>query len=74
MTAHHYVLQYHLYIVALHRYLTRRLRGYDYDRHFGGVHYLFLRGMHPSYPPGNGVFTDRPSRRLIEKLSETLGG
>jgi exodeoxyribonuclease V beta subunit len=74
MTSHHYILQYHLYVVALHRYLTRRLPDYDYDRHFGGVHYLFLRGMHPDHPPGTGVFSDRPLRRLIEKLSETLAG
>jgi len=74
MTEHHYFLQYHLYTVALHRHLTRRLRGYDYDRNFGGVYYLFLRGMAPVSPRGNGVFWDRPSRRLIEDLSAVLAG
>ncbi|MGD0950521.1 MAG: exodeoxyribonuclease V subunit beta [Candidatus Binatia bacterium] len=74
MVEHHYFLQYHLYVVALHRYLTRRLPGYDYDRHFGGVYYLFLRGMAPEHYGGNGVFFDRPSRQLIENLSEALAG
>jgi len=74
MTAHHYFLQYHLYVVALHRYLTRRLPGYDYDQHFGGVYYLFVRGMAPVFALGNGVFGDRPSRPLIEGLSAVLAG
>ncbi|MCD4675961.1 MAG: exodeoxyribonuclease V subunit beta, partial [Desulfobacula sp.] len=47
MSDHHYFLQYHLYLVALHRYLGLRLKDYDYDRHFGGIFYLFIRGMHP---------------------------
>jgi exodeoxyribonuclease V beta subunit len=74
MTEHHYFLQYHVYLVALHRYLTRRLPGYDYDRHVGGVHYLFVRGMAPAYARGTGVFFDRPSRQLIENLSAVLAG
>ncbi|MFI5395887.1 MAG: exodeoxyribonuclease V subunit beta [Candidatus Binatia bacterium] len=69
MADHHYFLQYHLYVVALHRYLTVRLADYDYDRHFGGVFYLFLRGMSPALPRGCGIFRDRPSRTLIESLS-----
>ncbi|TPV75747.1 exodeoxyribonuclease V subunit beta, partial [Klebsiella pneumoniae] len=41
MRAHRYDLQYQLYSLALHRYLRHRLADYDYDRHFGGVIYLF---------------------------------
>ncbi|STU38640.1 exonuclease V subunit beta [Klebsiella pneumoniae] len=58
MRAHRYDLQYQLYSLALHRYLRHRLADYDYDRHFGGVIYLFLRGMdgqeggRGSSPPG----------------------
>jgi exodeoxyribonuclease V beta subunit len=47
MTAHRYDLQWKLYAVALHRWLEARLPGYDYAAHFGGVHYLFLRGASP---------------------------
>jgi exodeoxyribonuclease V beta subunit len=72
MQRHHYVLQYHLYSVALHRYLQRRLTGYDYARHFGGVLYLFVRGMAPGHERGCGVFFDRPAPSLIESLSERL--
>lgn len=60
MCDHRYDLQYQLYSLALHRLLTLRLPGYDFDRHFGGVFYLFLRGM-----PQGGVFHTRPSRELV---------
>ena len=73
MEHHDYVLQYHLYTVALHRHLGRRLPGYDYDSHMGGAYYLFLRGMAPESPGGLGIFYDRPPRRLIEALSACLG-
>ena len=74
MAHHHYVLQYHLYSVALHRALARRLAGYDPARHFGGVRYLFLRGMSPEHAPGTGVFEDSPSPQLLEALSLALAG
>ena len=67
-----YVLQYHLYAVALHEYLKGRMAGYDYDRHFGGVFYVFLRGVEPAGRPEAGIFRDRPRRELIEALSEGL--
>jgi len=74
MGGDHYFLQYHLYVVALHRYLEARVPEYDYERHFGGVYYLFLRGMAPQYAYHNGVFCDRPSRTLTEHLSAVLAG
>ncbi|VFP80481.1 exodeoxyribonuclease V subunit beta [Candidatus Erwinia haradaeae] len=45
MQEHRYDLQYQLYTLALHRYLRHRLIDYDYQRHFGGIIYLFLRGV-----------------------------
>jgi exodeoxyribonuclease V beta subunit len=59
MIDHHYVLQYHIYTAALHQYLGLRKKNYDPDTDFGGVLYLFIRGMHPDRP-GSGVFFDRP--------------
>jgi len=56
-----YDLQYRIYVEALHRYLGRRLPGYDYERHFGGVYYLFLRGLAPEAGPRFGVYYARPS-------------
>ena len=45
MIHHHYPLQAHLYLVALHRHLLWRLPGYRPERHLGGYVYVFLRGM-----------------------------
>jgi exodeoxyribonuclease V beta subunit len=74
MGHHDYFLQYHLYTLAVHRWLGRRMRDYDYDRHFGGVLYLFARGMSPEHPAQTGIFHDRPSRELVEALSEAANG
>jgi exodeoxyribonuclease V beta subunit len=74
MNEHHYYLQYLLYCLALHRYLKRRRADYDYALHFGGVFYLFLRGMHPDHAPGTGVFFDRPEPALIEALEALVAG
>ncbi|HCE4088046.1 TPA: exodeoxyribonuclease V subunit beta [Klebsiella pneumoniae] len=73
MRAHRYDLQYQLYSLALHRYLRHRLADYDYDRHFGGVIYLFLRGM-DGQEGGQGIFTTRPVRPLIDDLDQLFAG
>ncbi|HET7360051.1 MAG TPA: UvrD-helicase domain-containing protein [Rhodanobacteraceae bacterium] len=61
---HDYDLQWLIYTLALHRWLGTMLPGYDYDRDFGGVSYLFVRGMQD----GGGVHADRPPRALIDAL------
>ena len=76
MEEHGYHLQYLLYTVAVHRYLQQRLPGYRYDEHFGGVMYLFVRGVRPSWtqPDGTaaGVYMHRPTLQAVEKLSGLL--
>ena len=62
----HYDWQYLIYTLALHRYLQSVVSDYDYARDFGGVFYLFLRGMNGE--PQSGVFYDRPSVELITEL------
>lgn len=70
MAGHNYYLQYHLYSLALHRYLFMRLgKDYDYEKDFGGVYYLFVRGM-DSGLAGNGVFFDKPEISLIAGLDK----
>jgi exodeoxyribonuclease V beta subunit len=69
-----YCLQYLIYSVALHRYLGQRLPGYSYEAHFGGVFYLFLRGVSRQVGWDSGIFRDRPDRQLIEELSVYLSG
>ncbi len=72
MASHHYILQYHLYVAMLDRYLRGRRPQYDYDRHFGGVLYVFLRGVVPGGDGETGVFYDRPPSRRIAALSRLI--
>ncbi len=79
MARHDYFLQYHLYVVALHRYLRWRLPGYDYDQHMGGVYYLFFRGMvgpdtERDGEVVRGCWFDRPSRTVVEAIDRALAG
>ncbi|POT56518.1 exodeoxyribonuclease V subunit beta [Citrobacter amalonaticus] len=73
MQAHRYDLQYQLYTLALHRYLRHRIADYDYERHFGGVIYLFLRGV-DSEQPQQGIYATRPDGELIALMDEMFAG
>jgi exodeoxyribonuclease V beta subunit len=73
MLAHRYDLQYQLYALALHRFLRSRIPGYDYQSHFGGVYYLFLRGL-DRHTSGSGIFYARPERAMIEALDRLIDG
>lgn len=73
MTGNFYNLQLGIYAVALHRYLKRRLPGYEYEENFGGAFYIFLRGIDPS-KPNNGIFSTHPPRGFVEQLDEIFHG
>ncbi|OGQ99522.1 MAG: exodeoxyribonuclease V subunit beta [Deltaproteobacteria bacterium RIFOXYD12_FULL_57_12] len=72
MAAEMYTLQYHIYAAALHRYLASRLPGYRYETHFGGVFYIFLRGVDLRHGPGFGIFRAVPPPALINELTAGL--
>jgi len=70
MAEHHYYLQYHLYGLALDRFLAQRL-GSDYDpeKHLGQVFYVFLRGIDPD-TAGSGIFKDQLTASRLESMRE----
>jgi exodeoxyribonuclease V beta subunit len=72
MTDQFYILQYTIYSLALHQYLSSRLPDYDYELHFGGVFYIFLRGVDPKKGSEYGIYYDRPPLELIEALRDNL--
>ena len=75
MRHHHYVLQYHLYLVALQRYLRLRLPDYDAEQHLGSAYYLFVRGVgSDGDDPSAGWYIDRPDQAMIDKLDACFGG
>jgi exodeoxyribonuclease V beta subunit len=67
MREHNYGLQYWLYCCVLHLYLQNRLPHYSYKQHFGGVRYLFLRGMIAEQAL-SGVYTCRPDLETLNGL------
>ncbi len=67
-----YDLQYALYSTALHIYLSRRRAHYNYQSHFGGVFYIFLRGINPEKGPDYGIFFNKPEEKIITALVENL--
>ncbi|BBV64508.1 TPA: exodeoxyribonuclease V subunit beta [Kluyvera ascorbata] len=73
MRSHRYDLQYQLYSLALHRYLRHRIADYDYERHFGGVIYLFLRGV-DGEAGQQGIFATRPDPALIMAMDALFAG
>jgi exodeoxyribonuclease V beta subunit len=72
MVSSHYFLQYHLYTLAVDRFLRRFQPGYDYASGFGGVYYLFIKGMRPGAE--TGVFFEKPPASRLSALSAALGG
>jgi exodeoxyribonuclease V beta subunit len=82
MTASHYPLQAHLYLVALHRYLRWRLPGYRPERHLGGYAYVFLRGVPEATPRVEslaaagarlpGLLVERPPLARLQALDALL--
>jgi len=67
-----YTLQYHLYVIALHQYLKMRVSDYDYEKHFGGVFYIFLRGVNTETGYHAGIYRDKPAKSVIEFLCKNL--
>lgn len=72
-----YILQALIYSVALHRYLRWRKPDYDIEKHFGGIAYLFLRGLVGASVIGvpdapHGVHFWRPESGLILALDKVF--
>ena len=72
MQQHLYILQYHLYVLALSQYLRIRHPDFRYESGFGGVFYLFVRGIDSRQGPECGVYFDLPKPYLINALGKAL--
>ncbi|RYZ74768.1 MAG: exodeoxyribonuclease V subunit beta [Lysobacteraceae bacterium] len=70
-----YDLQALIYTVALHRWLRFRLgAGYDYARDFGGIRYLFCRGLRAGDPAAPGVHAHCYPPQLVDGLDRLFAG
>jgi len=68
MDSHLYTVQALIYTLALDRHLAARLPGYEYETHFGGVIYVFVRGVNPDGE--EGLWQYRPEGRAVKELRE----
>lgn len=71
MKEFNYHLQYLIYTIAARKFLRLRLPGFDYSSQFGGVIYLFVRGVRKDRE--QGVFTSFPEEALLDRLEQLLG-
>lgn len=73
MASHHYLLQAYLYLVAVHRFLRARVRGYDPAQHLGGAAYAFLRGFGTdASATGHGWYTLPVDLAVLDALDRAL--
>ncbi|PNS08793.1 exodeoxyribonuclease V subunit beta [Solilutibacter silvestris] len=69
-----YDLQALIYTLALHRWLRFRLGDeYDYARDFGGIRYLFCRGLDATRSDSPGIHAQRFSPELVHALDALFG-
>ena len=75
MASSEYDLQALLYTVALHRWLRFRLgAAYDYARDFGGIRYLFARGLDAADPQLPGLHARCFPAELVHGLDVLFAG
>jgi exodeoxyribonuclease V beta subunit len=72
MNDNNYHLQYLLYTLAAKKYLQSRLPNFNYDKHFGGVIYLFVRGVRSN--GDTGIYTNSPTAEQLRFLEDILHG
>jgi exodeoxyribonuclease V beta subunit len=69
-----YILQYHLYVLGLVKHLQQRIPGFCYEKHFGGVFYIFLRGVDPEKGSEYGIYKALPDKDFVDALGKWLIG
>ena len=73
MKKHNYYLQYMLYLAAFDSYMKSVDKNYSYEKNFGGIRYIFLRGVHAG-SCGTGIFSDRPDESELRKFQKLFEG
>jgi exodeoxyribonuclease V beta subunit len=63
--SNNYKLQYYIYSVALYRLL-----GDNFEQRFGGVFYVFVRGVRKE--ENYGIYYDKPDIKLVKMMSEEI--
>ncbi|QJC36683.1 exodeoxyribonuclease V subunit beta [Enterobacteriaceae endosymbiont of Donacia simplex] len=64
-----YDIQYQIYSLSLHKYLKYRIKNYNYKKHFGGIIYLYIRGIYDKRSK-TGIWETKLSLNLINELNK----
>ena len=62
-----YDLQYMIYAVALHKHLAVTIKNYSFKKHFGGICYIFLRGVDEKGE--NGIYFKELDESIVTELA-----
>ena len=70
MLESNYHLQYSIYTVAAKLYLQNCIPNFDYNTHFGGIIYVFVRGCRKN--GDTGIYFTKPPKSLVDALENLL--
>lgn len=73
MKKHCYYLQYMIYLAAFDKYMKQADPAYSYEKDFGGIRYVFLRGVKAGSGE-YGIFYDRPEESLLREFQKLFEG
>jgi exodeoxyribonuclease V beta subunit len=62
-----YYLQSAIYLLALHKYLKKRLPDYSFEKHIGSAFYLYVRGIKNDFAD-TGIYNIKPELKTLELL------
>ncbi len=69
----HYELQYQIYLTAFIEWLKNKSSNFKYERDFGGIYYIYLRGINIKNKKNkNGVFYFRPDENEFKSIRTNL--
>jgi exodeoxyribonuclease V beta subunit len=76
MLHHGYHLQYYIYAVALKRWLEKTHNNFNFKERFGGVYYIFIRGVKDEKENFDGIYfcDGKNIADSIEKLDKIFNG
>jgi exodeoxyribonuclease V beta subunit len=72
MEVSNFNLQYLIYSIAARKYLTTRIPAFEYEGDFGGVIYLFMRGVRRGAE--TGLFVDKVGVETLNRFESVMNG
>ncbi|AXN02052.1 Exodeoxyribonuclease V beta chain [Candidatus Purcelliella pentastirinorum] len=63
-----YDLQYNIYALALHKYLKQKMKNYKFEKNFGGIFYLFIRGINNNNK--HGIFFKKIKFNFVNEFNK----